>query len=263
MTYRRRHFMSSLTATRQQQQLADSTTTQQQATLCVSVLRATGLQQAALAAAASAPHQDTPLHYAATVGLNVYCRFRLSFERAGERTTRPMARTFTPEWEHCAEMALPLMWPQQGALSAVALAELLEEGYLELQLWHQAPVAARQLGAALQGERHNLADAVPRYEDTLLGTLALPLGGLLAGSALKGWYALCAPSVDLEKDLEPRCVGGLDLCVRWAKRDDLERVLEAARQIGFTPLEGDFDSFDVRNACCDKVVVYMRALICP
>ena len=229
----------------------DNVGTAQQSTLRVQVLRGTGLQQAALSAAATTSQQAIALRYAAAVGLNAYCRFRLSFQRDVERVTKSIARTFTPHWGHCSELGLALLWPRHGGVGGgdnvsgfVSLMELLEEGYLQVQVWHKSPAAVlqRNLGAQLRGE--SLLEASSRYEDILLGTLNMPLRALLSSTRLHGWFPLDFPAeLSMEKrEFLPSCVGGVELCVSWAHTDNREKVLEAARRAGYTSLHLSFEA---------------------
>ena len=68
---------------------------------------------------------------------------------------------------------------------------------------------------------------------------------LLSTSRLHGWFALGVPVEISEekKEFVPCCVGGVELCIGWVQADSRENVLEAARQAGYTSLQGH--SFEV------------------
>ena len=87
--------------------------------------------------------------------------------------------------------------------------------------------------------------------DTLLGMVTVPLRLLLTRkTGLNGWYPVTLPSMGWDsvpnepsevvrgnRGLE-RVAGGLELSVKFAHQEDLERVVHAARAVGWAP---DFD----------------------
>ncbi|NXW85909.1 C2CD3 protein, partial [Alopecoenas beccarii] len=199
--------------------------------LSVQIHRAAGLQAAARAVAQKNPS----VQYYAGVGVNAYVSVHLSFlpEMQG-RSTRAVARTFCPEFEHRVEFLCNLI-VQRSSGEASCLGELLQSANIVFSIYHQSTKSATETLAARTSR------------DYLLGTVTVPTRDLLRRrSGITGWYPVTLP-----EDLMPsRCtnvtqavVGGLELSVTFARQDDRERVLEAAKLLGWSGEDGE-DSGD-------------------
>ena len=55
-----------------------------------------------------------------------------------ERITKTVARTFSPEFSHHLEFPLQLLW-SGGHDDPGSLAQMLETGQAEFEVWHQVP----------------------------------------------------------------------------------------------------------------------------
>ncbi|NXK12342.1 C2CD3 protein, partial [Herpetotheres cachinnans] len=204
----------------------------QAVSLSVQIHRAAGLQ-----AAARAVGQKNPsVQYYAGVGVNVYVSVNLSFlPEAERRNTRAVACTFCPEFEHHVEFPCNLII-QKSSGEASCLGELLQSANIVFSVYHQSTKSAADRLAARTSR------------DYLLGTVTIPTRDLLRRrSGISGWYP-----VTLSEDLMPsHCtnvmqaiVGGLELSVTFAHQDDRERVLEAAKLLGWNGEETHEDSMD-------------------
>ncbi|KAM6284517.1 C2 domain-containing protein 3 isoform 6-T7 [Spheniscus humboldti] len=206
--------------------------TAQAVSLSVQIHRAAGLQAAARAVAQKNPS----LQYYAGVGVNAYVSVHLSFlPEAERRNTRAVARSFCPEFEHHVEFPCNLII-QKSSGEASCLGELLQSANIVFSIYHQSTKSATETLAARTSR------------DYLLGTVAIPTRDLLRRrSGITGWYP-----VTLSEDLMPsHCtnvmqaiVGGLELSVTFAHQDDRERVLEAAKLLGWNSEESHEDSMD-------------------
>ena len=79
------------------------------------------------------------MQYPAEVGVNAYIRIKLSFLGAeGERITRTVARSFSPEFSHFMDFPCQLLWTEADS-DALCLAEILETGEATFEVWHQVP----------------------------------------------------------------------------------------------------------------------------
>jgi len=80
------------------------------------------------------------MQYPAEVGVNTYVRVKLSFMggEEGERVTRTVARSFSPEFSHFMDFPCALLWPETDS-SSLCLAEILETAEATFELWHQVP----------------------------------------------------------------------------------------------------------------------------
>ncbi|CAJ0964228.1 unnamed protein product [Ranitomeya imitator] len=78
--------------------------------------------------------------------------------------------------------------------------------------------------------------------DHLLGVVRIPTRELLTKrSGISGWFPVMVsedPTLPSSAGVLDAVVGGLELCVRFAHHADRERVLEAARGLGWTEDEG-------------------------
>ncbi|NXI90798.1 C2CD3 protein, partial [Psophia crepitans] len=200
--------------------------------LSVQIHRAAGLQAAARAVARKNPS----VQYYAGVGVNAYVSVHLSFlPEAERRNTRAVARTFCPEFEHHIEFPCNLV-VQKSTGETSSLGELLQSADIVFSVYHQSTKSATETSAARTSR------------DYLLGTVIIPTRHLLRRrSGITGWYP-----VTLSEDLMPsHCtnvtqavVGGLELSVTFALQDDRERVLEAAKLLGWNSEESHEDSTD-------------------
>ncbi|KFO92990.1 C2 domain-containing protein 3, partial [Buceros rhinoceros silvestris] len=200
--------------------------TAQAVSLSVQIHRAAGLQAAARAVAQKNPS----VHYYAGVGVNAYVSVHLSFlPEAERRNTRAVACSFCPAFP--CNLIL-----QKSSGEASCLGELLQSAHIIFSIYHQSTKSAPKTLAAWTSR------------DYLLGTVTIPTRDLLRRrSGISGWYP-----VTLSEDLMPsHCtnvmqavVGGLELSVTFARQDDRERVLEAAKLLGWTSKESHDDSTD-------------------
>ncbi|NXT55875.1 C2CD3 protein, partial [Pluvianellus socialis] len=204
--------------------------TAQAVSLSVQIHRAAGLQ-----AAASAVAQKNPsVQYYAGVGVNAYVSVHLSIlPEAEKRSTRAVARTFCPEFEHHVEFPCNLVI-QKSSGETSCLGELLQSANIVFSIYHRSTKSATETLAARPSR------------DYLLGTVTVPTRDLLRRrSGITGWFP-----VTLSEDLTPsRCanvmqavVGGLEISVAFAHQDDRERVLEAAKLLGWSSEESLEDS---------------------
>uniref|UniRef100_A0A669R0X4 C2 domain containing 3 centriole elongation regulator n=1 Tax=Phasianus colchicus TaxID=9054 RepID=A0A669R0X4_PHACC len=200
--------------------------TAQTVSLSVQIHRAAGLQAAARAVAEKNPS----VRYYAGVGVNAYVSVHLSFLPETERhSTRAVARSFCPEFEHHVEIPCNLI-VQKSSGEASCLGELLQSANITFSVYHQNVKSART------------------SRDYLLGTVTVPTRDLLRRrSGITGWYP-----VTLSEDAMPShrtnimqtVVGGLELSVTFAHHNDRERVLEAAQLLGWNGQESLEDSMD-------------------
>uniref|UniRef100_A0A674HYR4 C2 domain containing 3 centriole elongation regulator n=1 Tax=Terrapene triunguis TaxID=2587831 RepID=A0A674HYR4_9SAUR len=200
--------------------------------ISVQIHRAAGLQAAARAVAEKNPS----LQSSAEVGVNAYVSMHLSFLPEGEkRTTRAVARTFCPEFDHHTEFPCNLVI-QRSSGEACCLGELLQSAQIVFCIYHQSIKSATD------------SMKTQTSGDYLLGTVRVPTKDLLIKrSGITGWY-----SVTLPEDLVPshctnimeNIVGGLELSITFAHHGDRERVLEAAKLLGWNHEENHEDSMD-------------------
>ncbi|KYO49081.1 C2 domain-containing protein 3 isoform C [Alligator mississippiensis] len=200
--------------------------------ISVQIHRAAGLQAAARAVA-----EKNPLvQYSAEVGVNAYVSMHLSFLPEGERrTTRTVAHTFCPEFEHHVELPCNLVI-QRSSGEACSLGELLQSAEIIFSIYHQSTESATDV-MKIQASR-----------DYLLGIVRVPTKDLLVKrSGITGWCPVTLP-----EDLVPsQCtnfmqtiVGGLEVSVTFAHHDDRERVVEAAKLLAWNGEENHEDSLD-------------------
>ncbi|XP_037989770.1 C2 domain-containing protein 3 isoform X2 [Motacilla alba alba] len=206
--------------------------TAQAVSLSVQVHRAAGLQAAARAVAQKNPS----VQYSAGVGVNAYVCVLPSFLPAAQaRSTRAVPCSFCPEFDHRLQFLCHLI-TQKSSGEASSLGELLQSGSIFFSIYHQSTKSATD----------KLADRTSR--DYLLGTVTIPTRDLLTRrSGVSGWF----PVTLSEDPLPPHrtntvqaIVGGLELSVAFAHHGDRERVLEAARLLGWSSEELPEDSED-------------------
>ncbi|NWH80771.1 C2CD3 protein, partial [Piaya cayana] len=217
---------------RYQRSMKTAGVTAQTVSLSVQIHRAAGLQAAARAVAQKNPS----VQYYAGVGVNAYVSVHFSFlPEAETRSTRAVAHTFCPEFEHRMEFPCNLII-QKSTGEASSLGELLQSANIVFSIYHQNTKSATDTLAARTSR------------DYLLGTVTIPTRDLLRRrSGITGWYP-----VTLSEDLMPsHCtnvmqaiVGGLELSVTFAHQDDRERILEAAKLLGWNCEERYGDSMD-------------------
>eukprot|EP00076_Gallus_gallus_P016929 XP_015136484.1 C2 domain-containing protein 3 isoform X3 [Gallus gallus] len=206
--------------------------TAQTVSLSVQIHRAAGLQAAARAVAEKNPS----VQYYAGVGVNAYVSVHLSFLPETERhSTRAVARSFCPEFEHHVEIPCNLI-VQKSSGEASCLGELLQSANITFSVYHQSIKSATDTMAARTSR------------DYLLGTVTIPTRDLLRRrSGITGWYP-----ITLSEDVMPsHCtnimqtvVGGLELSVTFAHHNDRERILKAAQLLGWNGEESLEDSMD-------------------
>ncbi|XP_072183115.1 C2 domain-containing protein 3 [Excalfactoria chinensis] len=206
--------------------------TAQTASLSVQIHRAAGLQAAARAVAEKNPS----VQYYAGVGVNAYVSVHLSFLPETERhSTRAVARNFCPEFEHHVEIPCNLV-VQKSSGEASCLGELLQSASITFSVYHQSVKSATDALAARTSR------------DYLLGTVTIPTRDLLRRqSGITGWYpiTLCEDVMPSHcANIMQTVVGGLELSVTFADHNDRERVLEAARLLGWNGEESLEDSMD-------------------
>ncbi|XP_067389401.1 C2 domain-containing protein 3 isoform X2 [Emydura macquarii macquarii] len=200
--------------------------------ISVQIHRAAGLQAAARAVA----EKNSSLQSSAEVGVNAYVSMHLSFLPEGEmRTTRAVARTFCPEFDHHTEFPCNLVI-QRSSGETCCLGELLQSAQIVFSIYHQSIKSAT-------GSMKTQSSG-----SYLLGTVRVSTKDLLIKrSGITGWYPVTLP-----EDLVPsQCtnimrtvVGGLELSITFAHHDDRERVMEAAKLLGWNHKENHEDSMD-------------------
>ncbi|KAK7097644.1 C2 domain-containing protein 3-like [Littorina saxatilis] len=220
-----------------------------QVCLSVAVTRASGLKAAAEAAARG----DSGMQYPAEVGVNAYVRLRLSFlGKQEERVTKTVARTFSPEFSHHLEFPLQLLWSGSHD-DPGSLAQMLETGQAEFEIWHQVPGMISGVTEYECDDRTGGKRLVPTSGDVLLGTCTVPLTQLLARhGGIKGWFAVDRPtstwaqsdSSASEEGPASRMVGGLELSLHFSHSSDRQRVIEAARSVGWCPIDPTVEQDD-------------------
>lgn len=214
---------------------------QSQVCLTVGILKACGLK----AAAESLAYTDSGMQYPAEVGVNTYIKVQLSFlDKSEERITRTVARSFAPEFSHTMDFPCNLIWTEADN-EALSLAEILERGQLQLQVWHQVP------GLASDIDRQMMLEDTTRDKklgDVLLGTCEVPLSTVLTHrTGISGWFPITVSrNVSSEDNMDAsgyhgnylhRVVGGVELEVKFAHHNDREKVIHAGRNVGWSPVD--------------------------
>ncbi|XP_070553573.1 C2 domain-containing protein 3-like [Ptychodera flava] len=236
------------------------------AQVCISVgiLRACGLKAAATALA----RHDAGMQYASEVGVNAYVKVQLSFlTKEDQRITRTVARTFAPDFSYHMDFPSPLLW-SEAHHDVLSLAELLETAEVTFQIWHQVPgfrpeQDVRHIDIGTETTKMTGRKLFSGTGDVLLGSTTIPLEALLTHkTGIKGWYPLniasvgwdgAAPKVSSQgspdasqiygsKGLE-RVAGGIELAIKFAHHDDRDRVIHAARGVGWSP-DVDIENMD-------------------
>ncbi|KAL3878157.1 hypothetical protein ACJMK2_030527 [Sinanodonta woodiana] len=224
-----------------------------QVCIAVGVIRACGLKASAEAAA----QLDSGMQYPAEVGVNAYVKIKLSFlGQKEERVTRTIARSFSPEFSHHMDFPCPLLWTEADS-EVLSFAELLETAEATFEVWHQVPGLSSDLDRQLtvgDGGEVSGRKTLGKTGDVLLGTCTLSLRALLIKrTGITGWFSISLPvhgwnrdqseedvAVSGHRGLE-RVGGGLELSVKFAHYDDHERVIHAARGVGWSPVDLDVE----------------------
>ncbi|XP_012990334.3 C2 domain-containing protein 3 isoform X2 [Esox lucius] len=183
-------------------------------TVVIQVHRAAGLQ----AAARALSEQNDAFQYYADVGVNAFVTSQLSFLPESEsRSTRVVARTFCPEFDHHTEFPCEVQI-QRAPGETCSLAELLQEATAVFTVRHR-----------------DSPKAMARSTDTLLGTVTIQLADLVyRRTGIRGWFGVSLPQ-DLASASSRHhvLVGGLEISISFAHHADRERVMAAARDLGW------------------------------
>ncbi|XP_004683252.1 PREDICTED: C2 domain-containing protein 3 isoform X2 [Condylura cristata] len=190
--------------------------------LSVQIIRACGLQ----AAAETLAEQEPALQFSATVGVNAFVTIHLSFLPKGEqRRTRPVARSFCPEFSHHVEFTCNLV-TQHCSGETCFLAELLEFAEVTFAVYHEDTKSASDI------------TSIQSLKEYLLGVVKIPTKELLMKrSGITGWYPIILPedgTLPHGLELMQKIVGGLELSVSFTHPGDRERVLEASELLGWS-----------------------------
>ncbi|XP_048237074.1 C2 domain-containing protein 3-like isoform X2 [Haliotis rufescens] len=249
--------------------------------VCVSVgvIRATGLK----CAAEKVCDLDPGMQYASEVGVNAYVRIKLSFlTNEGERITKTVARTFSPEFSHYLDFPCPLLWTDSKN-DGTSLAELLETGEATFEVWHQVPgLHGGTVGQYVPTGTEAVIGrcVVQKTGDVLLGTTTLKLASLLTHrTGLLGWHLVTTPPSGWRKSEDGEgCVqqglqqvgGGLEISIRFAHQEDREKVIHAGQSVGWSPAlvgmeeEEDWGTEDeVSPARCYQMMMSVQDVCFP
>ncbi|CAH1777586.1 unnamed protein product [Owenia fusiformis] len=244
----------------------------QQVCLTIGVLRASGLKTAGEKVA----RLDSGMQYASEVGLNPFVKINLSFlTKTDERTTRTVARTFTPEFLQEMDFPCPLIWTDTDS-DALSLAEILETGEVTLDVWHQVPSLGPDYIMEEGGSSVTGRAVVTKTSDVHLGKCRVSLKQVLASkTGISGWFPIEATSSGWKNNQDAdgilltrglhRIVGGLELSIKFPHMQDRDRVINAARHVGWSPEDvslGEFeDDADSERSC--KLTVSIDTLGFP
>ena len=184
-------------------------------------------------------NEEKPVHFFT----NSRCLFRFPQE---SRTTRTIARSFVPEFNHSIDFPVQLIWTDHRQ-HRISLAEMLEQGELKVDLYHQmnpsdtnekqkivdiplctCTISLRELVSRHTGNQKSIENEMKRERSScdILG--------------IKGWFPLASVQRVESADITERCVGGLELFIRFAQQDDRRRILDSAKMLGWI----DGNSFD-------------------
>ncbi|XP_071951617.1 C2 domain-containing protein 3-like [Antedon mediterranea] len=229
-----------------------------QVCISVGILRACGLK----AAAKSVARHDAGMQYPSDVGVNSYVKAVMSFLSNDEiRVTQSVARNFAPEFAHYVDFPCPLWFSEESEAGGISLAEVLESGDITFQVWHQVPGFKSDLDVkSLDTDVNRPVTARRLFSssgDILLGSSTIPLKRLLTSkTGVKGWYPLYIPplgwdnaseaiqSLQHQEQYAPKSAsqspndrvgGGLEVLISLAHQHDQEKVIHAARSLGWAP----------------------------
>ena len=135
------------------------------------------------------------------------------------RTTRTIARSFVPELNHSIDFPVPLIWSDHRQ-HRLSLAEMLEHGELKVDLYHQ-------INPSDNNEKDKSGDIHLCYSTISLREL------ISRHTGMKGWYPLANVQRQETPDISERCVGGVELFIRFAQQDDRRRVIDSAKTLGW------------------------------
>ena len=199
-----------------------------QVVLRINVVRACGLEEAALIAAENHPE----LEYYSKVGLNTYFKISLSFCSSSEaRKTRTVAQSFAPETGSVMEIPLSVYYKGKDNSQIVSLAEQIEaNGECYVEMWHQ------HSPSKVDGDTNG------KKQDVLIASTTILLADLLNyQSGIRGWWPLNPVNEDSVID-KGVFVGGVDLQIGFSRAEDREKVIHAGRGCGWK------ESFDAVSA---------------
>uniref|UniRef100_A0A8C9R605 C2 domain containing 3 centriole elongation regulator n=1 Tax=Scleropages formosus TaxID=113540 RepID=A0A8C9R605_SCLFO len=207
--------------------------------LAIHIHRAAGLQAAMRAMA----RHDSRFQYYSNVGVNSYIVVELSFLPESERrSTRVVAQSFCPEFEHHMEIPCSLLTHRvQG--ETCSLAELLDGGTAIFTVYHQ--------------ESHKAPS------DTVLGTVKVQLTDLVHKSTgISGWFPLYWPQSSEMFNLHHSPIGGLQLSINFAHHSDREWVISSARDLGWE-VDGEEQEKEEEGLCSDREQTVSVAVSIP
>ncbi|XP_036005589.1 C2 domain-containing protein 3 isoform X2 [Fundulus heteroclitus] len=189
-------------------------------TLVVEVHRASGLK----AAARAISEENDQFSYLLDVGVNPFVTVHLSFLPESERRcTRTAARTFCPEFDHRMEMTCDLLFHTSSG-ETCSLAEQLEQASAVFTVWN----------------RDNRKVNAPQLTETMLGTVKIPLVDLIRKrTGISGWFGLYLVREKRPSQPGHILVGGLEASISFAHHSDREKVIKAARGLGWETAHGD------------------------
>ncbi|XP_061733330.1 C2 domain-containing protein 3-like isoform X2 [Nerophis ophidion] len=185
-------------------------------TLVVQVHRGSGLQ----AAARVISQHDERYSYFAVVGVNSYVTVQLSFlPEEEQRCTRLTARTFCPEYNYHTEVCCDMLVHKSGG-ETFSLAEQLAEAVAIFTVWN----------------RDNRKGNTFNPPNVILGTVKIPLLDLLRKTTgISGWFGVYTPLESTQT--QHTLVGGLEISVAFSHHSERERVIRAALDLGWEPLQ--------------------------
>ncbi|KAM8977706.1 C2 domain-containing protein 3 [Pelodytes ibericus] len=194
--------------------------------ISVQIHRASGLQAAARVIA----EQDPSFEYNAEVGVNAFVTVHPSFlPEAERRTTRTVARSFAPEFDHHSEFPCNLVIQRSNG-EASSLAEIISFSDILFSVYHQSV-------------QSDVSPGAPPARDYPLGVVRISAKELITKrSGVSGWYPVTVAEVSKlhgAPSILQSIVGGLELSVSFAHHADRERVLEVARGLGWAEDEKD------------------------
>ncbi|KAL4647791.1 C2 domain-containing protein 3 [Arapaima gigas] len=187
--------------------------------LTVQIHRAAGLQ----AAVQAVMKNDERFQYYSNVGVNSYVAVELSFlPESKRRSTRVVARSFCPEFQHHMEFPCSLLTHKVYGETR-SLAELLDSATVVFTVYHR------------EGHRVNY----PVAKDTVLGIVKIQLTDLIhKQTGISGWFSLLWPQDSEMLHGHHSSVGGLELSINFAHDADRELVISSARALGWE-VDGD------------------------
>ncbi|XP_013880674.1 C2 domain-containing protein 3 [Austrofundulus limnaeus] len=190
-------------------------------TVVVEVHRAAGLK----AAARAISEENEKFSHFADVGVNSFVTVQLSFLPESERKcTRTAARTFCPEFDYHMEVSCDLLLRMSSG-ETCSLAEQLERASAVFTVWNRGS--------------HKVNVSNP--DEVMLGTVKVPLADLIYKiTGISGWFGLYT-TLDRSPQHQDLLVGGLEISISFAHPSDRERVVKAARDLGWEPPHRDHD----------------------